>query len=153
MKTRLTPEVFAKADKSAGRALFTLVCASCHRLYGQGGEVGPDLTGSGRDNLDYLLDNIADPSAVVSADFRMTVANLKDGRTLNALVTARTERTITLKTMTETLTVQRSDVESLQESALSLMPEGVLEALTPEQQRDLLAYLMHKSQVPLPAGP
>lgn len=152
LKTQLTPDALAKADKSAGRALFNLACANCHRLYGQGGEVGPDLTGSGRDNLDYLLDNIADPSAVVSADFRMTVANLKDGRTLNALVTARTERTLTLKTMTETVTIQRSDVTSLQESALSLMPEGLLEALTPEQQRDLIAYLMHKSQVPLPDG-
>ncbi len=150
LKTQLTPEVFAKADKGAGRALFNLACAACHRLYGQGGEVGPDLTGAGRDNLDYLLDNIADPSAVVSADFRMTVANLKDGRTINALVAARTERTLTLKTMTEIVTVQRSDVTSLQESALSLMPEGLLEAMTPEQQRDLLAYLMHKSQVPLP---
>ncbi len=153
LKTQLTPEVFAKADKRAGRALFNVACASCHRLYGQGGEVGPDLTGAGRDNLDYLLDNIADPSAVVSADFRMTVANLKDGRTLNALIAARTERTLTLKTMTETLTIQRGDVESLQESSLSLMPEGLLESLTPEQQRDLLAYLMHKSQVPLPGGP
>lgn len=152
LKTQLTPDVFAKADKNAGRAVFNLACAACHRLYGQGGEVGPDLTGSGRDNLDYLLDNIADPSAVVSADFRMTVANLKDGRTLNALVSARTERTLTLKTMTETVTVQRSDVESLQESSLSLMPEGLLESLTPAQQRDLLAYLMHKSQVPLPDG-
>ena len=150
LKTQFTPDVLAKADKSAGRALYNLACANCHRLYGQGGEVGPDLTGSGRDNLDYLLDNIADPSAVVSADFRMTVADLADGRTLNALVTARTERTLTLKTMTETVTVQRSDVKSLKESTLSIMPEGLLEALTPEQQRDLLAYLMHKSQVPLP---
>ncbi|MEQ2010200.1 MAG: c-type cytochrome, partial [Limisphaerales bacterium] len=152
LKIQFTPDVLAKADKSAGRAVFNLACAACHRLYGQGGEVGPDLTGSGRDNLDYLLDNIADPSAVVSADFRMTVADLADGRTLNALVTARTERTLTLKTMTETVTVQRSDVTSLKESALSIMPEGLLEALTPEQQRDLLAYLMHKSQVPLTGG-
>ena len=150
LKAKLTPEVFAKADKSAGRAVFNLACAACHRLYGQGGEVGPDLTGAGRDNLDYLLDNIADPSAVVSADFRMTVVNLKDGRTLNALIAAKTDRTLTLKTMTEVLTIPRNDVTSLQESALSLMPEGLLEALTPAQQRDLLAYLMHKSQVPLP---
>ncbi len=152
LKTQLTPDVFAKADKGAGRAVFNLACAACHRLYGQGGEVGPDLTGAGRDNLDYLLDNIADPSAVVNADFRMSVVNLKDGRTLNALIAAKTERTLTLKTMTETVTVQRGDVTSLQESSLSLMPEGLLEALTPEQRRDLLAYLMHKTQVPLPDG-
>lgn len=152
LKTQLSPEVLAKADKVAGRALFNLACAACHRLYGQGGEVGPDLTGAGRDNLDYLLDNIADPSAVVSADFRMSVVNLKDGRVLNAIITAKTDRTVSFKTMTEMLTLQRNDIESVQESTLSLMPEGLLEALTPEQQRDLLAYLMHKSQVSLPEG-
>jgi putative membrane-bound dehydrogenase-like protein len=152
LKAQLTPATLAKADLSAGRALFNTACAACHRLYGQGGEVGPDLTGAGRDNLAYLLDNIADPSAVVSADFRMNVADLKDGRVLNGLVTARTERTVTLRTMTETLTLERSEIEKLQESALSLMPEGLLEALSPEQQRDLIAYLMHPSQVPLPAA-
>ena len=79
----------------------------------------------------------------------MTVLNLKDGRTLNALVAAKTERTLALKTMTEKLTVERSDVQTIQESTLSLMPEGLLEALTSEQQRDLFGYLMHKTQVPL----
>ena len=151
MATQLTPDVLAKADKSAGRAVFNLACANCHRLYGQGGEVGPDLTGAGRDNLDYLLDNIADPSAVVSADFRMTVVNLKDGRTLNALIAAKTDRTLTLKTMTETLTVPRADVASLQESALSLMPEGLIDGWKPQQVRDLFAYL--RSTQPLVGEP
>lgn len=99
--------------------------------------------------MDYLLENLVDPSGVVTADFRMTVVNLKDGRTLNALIAAKTDRTLTLRTMTETLTVPRADLTSLQESALSLMPEGLLEALTPAQQRDLLAYLQHHTQVPL----
>jgi putative membrane-bound dehydrogenase-like protein len=151
LKGQFTPATLAKADLGNGRAVFNLACANCHRLYGQGGEVGPDLTGSGRDNLDYLLDNIADPSAVVSADFRMTVVELKDGRVLNALITAKTDRTLTLKTMTETLTVERAEVAKQQESALSIMPEGLIEALTPEQQRDLIAYLMQPSQVPLSA--
>jgi putative membrane-bound dehydrogenase-like protein len=152
LKAELTPATLAKADLGAGRVLFNTACAACHRLYGTGGEVGPDLTGAGRDNLDYLLDNIADPSAVVTADFRMTVADLKDGRVLNGVVAARTGRTITLKTMTETLTLERGEIENLQESALSLMPEGLLEALSPEQQRDLIAYLRYPSQVPLPAA-
>ncbi|MBI5774616.1 MAG: c-type cytochrome [Verrucomicrobia bacterium] len=152
LKKQLTPTTLAKADKSNGRAVFALLCANCHRLYGAGGEVGPDLTGTGRDNLDYLLDNIADPSAVVSADFRMTVVELKDGRVFNALITAKTDRTLTLKTMTETLTVERADLAKQQESTLSIMPEGLLEALTPEQQRDLLAYLMQMTQVPLPSA-
>ena len=93
-----------------------------------------------------------DPSAVVTADFRMSIVELKDGRLLNALVAATTERTLTLKTMTETLTVERGEIAGIQESALSLMPEGLLDALPPEQARDLIAYLMHKSQVPLPAS-
>jgi len=152
-KTQFSPSVLAGANKSTGRALFNQACAACHRLYGQGGEIGPDLTGSGRDNLDYLLENIVDPGGVVTADFRMTVVNLKDGRTLNALIAAKTERTLTLKSMTDTLTVQRDEVTSMQESALSLMPDGLLESFTPEQRRDILAYLMHPSQVPLPSGP
>ncbi len=150
LKMRLTPRVLARADLVRGREAFNRACAACHTLYGHGGQVGPDLTGAGRDNLDYLLENIVDPSAVVSADFRMTVATLKDGRTLNGLVAARTGRTVTLKTMTEVVTVERSEVDSLEESPLSLMPEGLLEALGETDARNLIAYLMAPSQVPLP---
>jgi putative heme-binding domain-containing protein len=148
LKAKFTPAVLASADKSQGRVVFTTACANCHTLYGRGGQVGPDLTGSGRDNLDYLLDNLVDPSAVVSADFRMSIVDLKDGRTLNGLIAAKTDRTITLKTMTETVTLERAEIEKVQESSLSLMPEGSLEALTESQQRDLIAYLMHRTQVP-----
>lgn len=148
LKAKLTPATLATADKSQGRVVFNTVCAACHTLYGHGGQVGPDLTGSGRDNLDYLLDNIVDPSAVLSADFRMSVVALKDGRTLNGLIAAKTDRTITLKTMTETVALEHTGIESIQESSLSLMPEGLLEALNETQLRDLIAYLMYRSQVP-----
>ncbi len=151
LKTQLTREALAHADKGQGRALFSTLCAACHTLYGQGGQVGPDLTGAGRDNLDYLLDNLVDPSAVVNADFHMSVVNLKDGRVLNGLVSAQTGRTLTLKTMTEVATVERTEIESIQESSLSLMPEGLLEALNEVKVRDLIAYLMSPQQVPLPA--
>ena len=151
-RSQLTPAALAKADLSQGRIAFNTACAACHTLYGEGGKVGPDLTGGGRENLDYLLENIVDPSAVVTADFRMSIVELKDGRMLNALVAAETERTLTLKTMTETLTVERGEVTNIQKSELSLMPEGLLEALPPEQARDLIAYLMHQSQVPLPVA-
>jgi putative membrane-bound dehydrogenase-like protein len=149
-KARLTSAALAKADLSEGRVVFNTACASCHTLYSEGGKVGPDLTGGGRENLDYLLENILDPSAVVTADFRMSVVDLKDGRVLNGLIAVKSERTLTLKTMTETVTVERSEIAGIQESTLSLMPEGLLEALPPEQARDLIAYLMHKTQVALP---
>jgi putative heme-binding domain-containing protein len=151
-KTQLTPAALGKADLSEGRLVFNTACASCHTLYGEGGKVGPDLTGGGRDNLDYLLENMVDPSAVVTADFRMSIVELKDGRVLNGLIAAKTERTLTLKTMTETLTLERAEISGVRDSTLSLMPEGLLEALPPEQARDLIAYLMLKSQVPLPAA-
>ena len=151
LKAQFTAESLAAADRSKGRLVFNQACAACHRLYGEGGQVGPDLTGAGRDNLDYLLENIADPSAVVTADFRMTVMSLKDGRVLNGLLLAKTDRTLTLRTMNETLTIEHKEVEDAQESKLSLMPEGLLESLTEAQRRDLIAYLIHPVQVPLPS--
>ncbi|HEY6227697.1 MAG TPA: c-type cytochrome, partial [Verrucomicrobiae bacterium] len=150
-KTKLTPESLAKADLSQGRVVFNTACAACHTLYGEGGKIGPDLTGGGRDNIDYLLENIVDPSAVVTADFRMSVVEMKDGRSVNAIIANKTDRTLTLKTMTETITAQRDDIASVRESSDSLMPEGLLDALSPDQARDLIAYLMHKTQAPLPA--
>ena len=55
-------------------------------LYGKGGKLGPDLTGSGRTNLDYLLENIVDPNSAVSADYRMNILHLKDGRVLSGMI-------------------------------------------------------------------
>lgn len=151
-KAKLTPEVLAKANKSAGREVFNLVCANCHTLYGEGGKIGPDLTGAGRDNLDYLLENIVDPSGVVNADFRMAVVDLKDGRTLNGLIRSKNAKTLSIQTMTELTTVELGEVEKLTESTLSLMPEGLLEAFTEQQVHDLIAYLMNRGQVPLPVA-
>jgi putative membrane-bound dehydrogenase-like protein len=148
LRPQLTASRLQSADLAHGRALFQQLCGACHRLYGEGGQVGPDLTGSGRANLDYLLENIVAPSAVVPAAYRMTVLNLKDGRSLNGVVTARTDRTVTLQTPTEQTTVEKSEVESTEESTASMMPEGLLESLKPDDQRDLIAYLMHPKQVP-----
>jgi putative membrane-bound dehydrogenase-like protein len=153
VKKQLTPATLAKANLSQGRLLFTAVCGACHTMYGQGGKIGPDLTGSGRANLDYLLENIADPSGVVSADFRMSLLTHKDGRVLSGVVTESNARTLTLRTMTETMTLDRADIVKQDTSPMSMMPEGLLLAFQPEQVRDLIAYLMHPVQVPLPKAP
>ena len=150
LKKQLEPGVLARADTSRGRAVFERVCASCHKLYGYGGEIGPDLTGTGRDNLDYLLENIVDPSASVSADFRMVVVALSDGRVLNGMVRARTDRTMTLQTQAEAVVLDRGDIEDVRPSSASLMPDGLLDPLSPDEIRDLVSYLMHRTQVPLP---
>lgn len=151
LKARLTKDALAKADVSAGRVVFNNVCAACHTLYGQGNHIGPDLTGSGRHDLSYLLDNVVDPSAMVAADFRMTVLTLKDGRVLSGNIAAKTQRTITLRMVGQETTVERTEIASQQEFPMSLMPEGLLLTLNEQQQRDLVAYLQTFAQVPLPA--
>jgi putative heme-binding domain-containing protein len=151
LKQQLTPEVLAAADPGRGRVVFNKTCASCHTLYGQGGQVGPDLTGAGRDNLEYLLENIVDPSATVSADFRMVVVAMEDGRVLNGIVRSRNARTLTLQTQNEVLVLDQGDIEGLKPTSASLMPEGQLDALKPEEVRDLFAYLKGRVQAPLPA--
>ena len=150
IKGRLARDEIAKADLSKGRQLYQGLCANCHTLYGDGGKIGPDLTGSGRANLDYLLENIVEPSAVVSAEYRLSDVTMKDGRELAGIVKARTGRTLTLRTLTEEQTVELSEVVKEDMSTLSMMPEGLLLALPPEQVRDLIGYLMHPVQVPLP---
>jgi len=150
LKKQLDAAVLGRADRGRGRAVFDRICGSCHKLYGYGGEIGPDLTGSGRDNLDYLLENLVDPSASVSADFRMVVVAMNDGRVFNGLVRAQTDRTLTLQTQTEALVLDRREIEKVQPSPLSLMPDGLLVPLSAAETRDLLSYLMHRTQVPLP---
>jgi len=152
LRTELTPEALTQADPRAGRAVFAGLCAACHTLYGEGGKIGPDLTGANRDNLDYLLENIADPSAVVAPDFRMSLISLKDGRVLAGMVATKNDRTLTLRTMTDVQTVERSEIAKIEESPRSMMPEGLLAVFTPEQRRNLFAYLMGHQQVELPAA-
>ena len=149
-KSELTSEVLAKANLSAGREMFQKTCANCHVLYGVGRHVGPDLTGSNRRNIDYLLENIVDPSASVGVDFRVLAVALDDGRVLSGVVSEQNERTLTLQTPQEAVTIDRQEIAESQQSNNSLMPDGQLQNLTADQIRDLVGYLMSTDQVPLP---
>ena len=146
----LTKDTLAKADPSKGRMLFTAVCGACHKMYGQGGAIGPELTGSDRHNLKYLLENVLDPSAVVPADFRVSVLNLKDGRTLTGVIPEQTERTITVQTPAERITIERTQIVKQEQLPMSLMPEGLLSALGDENVKNLISYLMSNGQVEMP---
>lgn len=148
-KRTLDAPALASADLSNGRALFAKSCATCHTLFGQGGKIGPDLTGAQRSSLDYLLENIVDPSATLAADYRMSTIALVDGRVLNGLVGNRASPTLTVQTPTERLVVSRADVEEIRATELSLMPEGLLDVLSEKEVRDLVGYLMSPAQVPL----
>jgi putative heme-binding domain-containing protein len=150
LKSKLTPVAVAEAHPSQGRALFQKHCANCHVLYGAGHKAGPDLTGSNRKNLDYLLENIVDPSASVGADFRALVVVLDDGRVLNGVITDQNERTLTLQTAQDPVTLDRQAIEEIQPTSNSLMPDGLLQNLSDGEVRDLVAYLMSVEQVALP---
>jgi putative heme-binding domain-containing protein len=148
-KTSLSPDHLKAADVSNGRRLFVKSCASCHTLFGEGGKVGPDITGSNRANLDYILENIVDPSAVLGKDYRMTVLATVDGRVISGLVQKETDSALTIRTINDTLVVAKQDIEQQQLSNLSLMPERLLETMQPDEVRDLVAYLASPAQVTL----
>lgn len=143
----LTPQTLASGDAVKGRFVFQAVCAACHKLYGEGGAIGPDLTGGDRHKLTYLLENIVDPNAIVPADYRVSVFKLKDGRTLTGVMPEQNTRTVTIQTPAERLVVERSQIGEQTQLPMSLMPEGLLTALGEEQTKHLLAYLMSKGPV------
>jgi putative heme-binding domain-containing protein len=151
-KTLLTPARLQTADPSVGRLVFKQTCALCHTLFGEGTKIGPELTGADRRNLDYLLQNILDPSAVVPENYRAWVITTKDDRVLNGILAGKTDHTVMFQTTSEKVVLQRSEIDSMTESQLSMMPEGLLQALTDQQVADLIAYLMSPGQVPMAAG-
>ncbi|QDT46026.1 hypothetical protein Pan258_00430 [Symmachiella dynata] len=149
----LAPEKLQAGHAGKGRVLFEKTCSNCHVLYGAGGRVGPDLTGSNRQNLNYLLENIVDPSASVGQEFQASAIVLNDGRVVTGVVMAQTDRTLEVQTEKERLVIDRSDVEEVVNQKMSLMPDGLLKQLKAEEIRDLFAYLTSRSQVPLPSKP
>lgn len=139
-------------DPSRGRSLYNKTCGQCHTLFGEGGKIGPDITGSNRADIDYLLLNILDPNAEIAADYRPWDLETKDDRSILGLMVRQDTQVVTLQTTTETVTVPRGEIKSLRQSQLSMMPEGLIAALSPSELRDLIAYLRSPKQVPLPKG-
>jgi putative membrane-bound dehydrogenase-like protein len=146
----LTEETLAQADPARGRLLFTKNCASCHKMYGEGNAVGPELTGSQRANLDYILENVLDPSAVVPNEYRMINFVLVDDRVVSGIILQETKQTLTVRTTNETVVLPVSDIVSRKQTNLSIMPDGLFDQLKPVEVRDLVSYLRTKQQVPLP---
>jgi putative membrane-bound dehydrogenase-like protein len=149
-KALVPPDALKKADRKHGRLLFSRTCASCHTLFGEGGKIGPDLTGSQRANPEYLLAKLLDPSAVVARDYQMTVVTTKSGRIISGLVKVENDKTLTLQTPNEIVRLDKTDIDERQRSPQSMMPDGLLTPLSTVELRDLIAYLSGVGQVPLP---
>lgn len=140
-------------DAIRGRAVYARVCSQCHTLFGAGGKVGPDLTGSNRGDIDYLLQNIVDPNAVIPNDYRAWNLDTKDDRSISGIMKQQDEKSVTIITANETLTIPRGEIKSLREGELSMMPEGLLQNLPDQEIRDLIYYLRGQAQAPLLATP
>ncbi len=148
-RAKLTPDELSRADLAAGRVVWQQRCGACHKLFGEGGNVGPELTGSGRAETDYVILNVIDPSAVVPEAWRLTQVITADGRVFAGAVAASDERTLTLRTPTEDHVFDRDEIDEVITQNVSVMPEGLWNDLSDEQVRDLVAYLASPTQVPL----
>ncbi len=136
-------------DVMLGRAMFVKTCAQCHTLFGTGGKVGPELTGSNRADLEYVLSNVLDPNALIGKDYLAHVIGTADGRVLTGLLKAEDKDSITLVTANETLTIPRADVEADRPSDKSMMPDDLWAPLSTYEIRSLIAYLASPGQVPV----
>lgn len=136
-------------DAAHGRAIFVKTCAQCHTLFGTGGKVGPELTGSNRANLEYLLSNVLDPSALISKDYTATVIATTDGRVVTGIVRQEDEQAVTVLTANETIIIPQGEIDERQPSELSMMPDDIFKPLSDDDIRALIAYLASPTQVPM----
>ena len=153
LKALATSDWLADADHRKGRQLFAQHCAGCHRLFGEGKRVAPDLTGANRDSLDYLLENMIDPSAAVPSAYQMSTLRLADGRVVSGVVTREAGPVLTVQTAKEELLIRKDDVEQRKPSEQSLMPDNVLELLSKSDLRNLLGYLQRRQGLPPDSQP
>lgn len=139
---QLDSAALRSADLKAGKVAWEKSCAKCHTLFGEGGKIGPDLTGSQRGNLEYLLENIIDPSATLAPSFRMSTIALTDGRVISGVVLTKTAETWEVQTESKREVIAVADIDDAAVTDRSLMPDGLLDVLSAEERRDLIAYLM-----------
>ena len=137
----LTPEIMTNADPFEGKVVFDRTCAACHLMYGEGGEIGPDLTGSNRANLDYILLNILDPSADIPDSYKMVTVTTHEGQTLVGSIAEENGRRIVLNSVGQKQIVAKQDIKSRVVSDISMMPEGLLMTLKDDEVANLIQYL------------
>jgi putative membrane-bound dehydrogenase-like protein len=144
----LTPAKLAKGDLAKGKMLYTATCGQCHKLFGEGQNVGPDITGSNRADLNYLLENVLDPNAVIGKAYQLNLFTMKDGRVMSGVIKEENPAAVKIAMMGGVeFTLAQADIAKREVSKLSTMPEGLFDALQPEMVVDLVKYLQSGSTV------
>ncbi|MCZ6597942.1 MAG: c-type cytochrome, partial [Planctomycetota bacterium] len=129
-------------DPERGREIFAESCLACHRVRGAGVAIGPVLDGAGAMGTEALLRSVLTPNAALETGYRTLVVRTHDGELREGFLVSSDDESLMLRRRDrEDLRIPRSDVASAYFGSLSLMPEGLLEALTPSQVSDLFAYL------------
>ena len=138
----LTPKALEKAILSKGQLIFKRTCGSCHKIYGEGGIIGPDLTGSNRSKVDYLLFNVLEPSGEIQDDYKLVVITSRDGRVYSGNIIAENERQITMRIVgQEAAVINKSNIQSREVMPVSMMPNGLFETLSNTEIIDLVGFL------------
>jgi putative heme-binding domain-containing protein len=132
----------AAGDASAGRTVFEQLCAQCHRAADLGKTVGPDLTSISHRSVEDILYNIIDPNMAINPVYSNYQVETKSGDLLNGILLSESPDSVTLLQANELKsTIPRADIAKFRSTGTSLMPEGVEASLTPQQMRDLIAFL------------
>lgn len=147
-KFALTPERLSRVDLSYGREVFENTCGTCHTLFGEGVALGPDLTGSNRANLDYLLENVLDPNSIIGNAYQLNVITAKDGRSISGMVKSEDANSLTIAMAGGAeVTLRKDEIEKRQVLEQSMMPPGLFDAIPEDDVAALVAYLASPTQV------
>jgi putative heme-binding domain-containing protein len=139
---KYTSVMSMNGDVTRGSKVYETACMVCHKFADKGNDVGPHLGTIKAWTAEQLVTNILDPNREVSPNFALYIVETNDGRTLAGLIASETAGNLTLKRADGgTDTVLRSEIQSLTSPGISLMPEGLEAAITPQQMADLIAYL------------
>jgi putative heme-binding domain-containing protein len=130
-----------ESDLHAGQAVFKKICGQCHVLFGEGGKIGPELTGSNRRDLNYLLENIMDPSAVMAKEYQPWIVRTVDDQVFTGLLKEATASSIRLQTATEEVVIYTEDIDEKKQSDQSMMPADLLSPLSEAEIKALFDYL------------
>lgn len=131
-----------QGDEANGEKVFKKVCGQCHKMYGEGAEVGPDITRNGRNDYQQLLSNVFDPSLVIGAGYRSYTVITHSGRVVNGLLAEESPQRVVLKVQGgKQEIIPRDDIDEFNVNELSLMPEQLEKQITPAEIADLFAYL------------
>lgn len=132
----------SEGDPVAGRVVYKKLCGQCHKIYGEGADVGPDITRNGRASFEQLLSNVFDPSLVIGTAYQGLTVVTKDGKAISGLPVEDSAQRVVLKVQGDKQEIiARVDIDEVVPSKLSLMPEGLEKQLQPQEMYDLFAFI------------